>query len=183
MWTLPEACECAQLRSEYDYVLPGWWVIHACFFSSVFEVLFHWLLYRVPAFASGGLIPTVKRGTTVNTLLHIADWYATFCGRAGCNPVDTRAAMAGLPPIDSKVFAKQWVCTVVCKCLSVYDVISKSTYDLAILESSFNRKTEAVGKKERKKMLTLEVSDHCALGCVCFLARMRVSSGWMTIQD
>ena len=34
-------------------------------------------------------------------LLHIADWYATFCGLAGVDPTDSTAAKAGLPPIDS----------------------------------------------------------------------------------
>lgn len=34
-------------------------------------------------------------------MMHIADWYATFCSIAGVNPFDEVAADAGLPVIDS----------------------------------------------------------------------------------
>jgi len=34
-------------------------------------------------------------------LVTLWDWYATFCGLAGVDPTDARAAAAGLPPIDS----------------------------------------------------------------------------------
>jgi arylsulfatase A-like enzyme len=56
---------------------------------------------RVNAFASGGLIPQSQRGTVNSGLMVAADWYSTFCALAGVDPTDERAAVAGLPPIDS----------------------------------------------------------------------------------
>jgi arylsulfatase B len=63
---------------------------------------------RVTAFLSGGYLPTAARGTVSNELVHIADYYATLCVRAGlplaeCTS-DPLAAAAGLPPIDSLDF-------------------------------------------------------------------------------
>jgi arylsulfatase B len=58
---------------------------------------------RVNAFASGGFLPAAVRGTALaqgTNLAHGADWYATFCDLAGVDPFDTRAAAAGLPPVD-----------------------------------------------------------------------------------
>ena len=55
---------------------------------------------RVASFASGGLIPTSKRGTVSNGLFAIADVYVTLCGVAGVDPVDKAAEAAGLPPVD-----------------------------------------------------------------------------------
>ncbi|EGD79285.1 hypothetical protein PTSG_12912 [Salpingoeca rosetta] len=56
---------------------------------------------RVNAFVSGGLIPADQRGSNRTGIMHIADWYATFCALAGVDPTDHRAAAANLPPIDS----------------------------------------------------------------------------------
>lgn len=56
---------------------------------------------RVNAFVSGGHLPTKMRNKTSTGYIHIADWYATFCGLAGVDPTDTKAAKANLPPIDS----------------------------------------------------------------------------------
>mmetsp|Transcript_13788 Transcript_13788/g.50210 ORF Transcript_13788/g.50210 Transcript_13788/m.50210 type:complete len:561 (+) Transcript_13788:81-1763(+) len=56
---------------------------------------------RVNAWASGGVIPRSKVGSKLEGLITIWDWYATFCALAGVDPTDTRAAQAGLPPIDS----------------------------------------------------------------------------------
>jgi len=56
---------------------------------------------RVNAFVSGGIIPAAVRGTTIDEIVHIADWYATFAGLAQVDPVDHRAAQYGLPPTDS----------------------------------------------------------------------------------
>jgi arylsulfatase B len=85
---------------------------------------------RVNAFVSGGFVPEARRGTVEQGLTAIEDWcvsemachgtrrdfcrsvspahvfstlcrYATFCALAGVDPTDTRAAAAGLPPIDS----------------------------------------------------------------------------------
>eukprot|EP00039_Didymoeca_costata_P001708 m.54477 g.54477 ORF g.54477 m.54477 type:complete len:583 (-) comp10929_c0_seq2:800-2548(-) len=59
---------------------------------------------RVNAFVSGGYLKQVAPqmvGTTLEGYVSIADYYATFCDIAGVDPTDTRAAAAGLPPIDS----------------------------------------------------------------------------------
>ena len=56
---------------------------------------------RVPTFVSGGHIPQDKRGTKLNGLIHITDWYATFCKLAGVDPLDAAAVTAGLPQVDS----------------------------------------------------------------------------------
>jgi arylsulfatase B len=55
---------------------------------------------RVNALASGGAIPPAMRGTLSHAFLAIEDWYTTFCALAGVDPVDQRAAAAGLPPVD-----------------------------------------------------------------------------------
>eukprot|EP00966_Prymnesium_polylepis_P110120 2548006-Prymnesium_polylepis.1 len=56
---------------------------------------------RVNAFVSGGFLPQAVRGTRLEGIVHIADWYATLCGLAGVDPTDHWAAASGLPPIDS----------------------------------------------------------------------------------
>lgn len=56
---------------------------------------------RATAFASGGFVPQSVRGTTQDGVVHIADWYGTFCEMAGVDPTDYVAAQAGLPPVDS----------------------------------------------------------------------------------
>jgi arylsulfatase A-like enzyme len=56
---------------------------------------------RTPAFVSGGYVPQELRGTSQDGVVHIADWYATFCGIGGVDPSDPVAKIAGLPPIDS----------------------------------------------------------------------------------
>jgi len=56
---------------------------------------------RVNAFASGGAIPKAVRGTKLNGIIHIADWYGTLAALAGVNPEDEWAKTSGLPPIDS----------------------------------------------------------------------------------
>eukprot|EP00928_Gymnodinium_smaydae_P091825 TRINITY_DN75573_c0_g1_i1.p1 TRINITY_DN75573_c0_g1~~TRINITY_DN75573_c0_g1_i1.p1 ORF type:complete len:393 (-),score=29.47 TRINITY_DN75573_c0_g1_i1:293-1372(-) len=55
---------------------------------------------RVNAFVSGGYIPAEKRGSKSRELIHMSDWYTTFCSLAGVEHFDQRAARAGLPPID-----------------------------------------------------------------------------------
>jgi arylsulfatase I/J len=55
---------------------------------------------RVNAYASGGFLPAAVRGTTVTGLIETADMYTTFCGIAGVDATDARAAAAGLPPVD-----------------------------------------------------------------------------------
>merc|ERR1719353_379675 len=57
---------------------------------------------RVNAFASGGYLPTAVRGSKLEGIIHIADWYRTLSqGIAGLDPTDHWAAESGLPPIDS----------------------------------------------------------------------------------
>jgi len=55
---------------------------------------------RTNAFVAGGFVPATARGQTTPGLVHMADWYATFCALAGIDKNDTRAAAAGLPPVD-----------------------------------------------------------------------------------
>lgn len=56
---------------------------------------------RANAFVSGGFVPTAQRGTKSQAVMHVADWYATFCALAGVDPTDHTAAASGLPPVDS----------------------------------------------------------------------------------
>lgn len=56
---------------------------------------------RATAFVSGGFVPHVMRGTALDGIIHIADWYSTLCGIAGIDPTDHWAASSGLPSIDS----------------------------------------------------------------------------------
>ena len=56
---------------------------------------------RVNAFVSGGFLPEKMRGQKTEGYIHLADWYGTFCGLAGVDPVDKKAAAAKLPPVDS----------------------------------------------------------------------------------
>jgi arylsulfatase I/J len=58
---------------------------------------------RANSFISGGLLPAKVRGTTMHGVMHIADWWATYCHLAGVDPRDEKAAAQHppLPPIDS----------------------------------------------------------------------------------
>ena len=60
---------------------------------------------RTVAFATGGYLPRQQRGRRfddlVNHRVSIADWYATFLDMATIKEEDTKAAKAGLPPMDS----------------------------------------------------------------------------------
>eukprot|EP01065_Artemidia_motanka_P050107 TRINITY_DN84_c0_g1_i1.p1 TRINITY_DN84_c0_g1~~TRINITY_DN84_c0_g1_i1.p1 ORF type:complete len:546 (+),score=187.82 TRINITY_DN84_c0_g1_i1:63-1640(+) len=55
---------------------------------------------RVNAFVSGGFVPAARRGSKSEALVHIADWYATFCGLAGVSTDDPAAAAAKLHAVD-----------------------------------------------------------------------------------
>jgi len=46
-------------------------------------------------------LPEAVRGKSIDGMIHIADWYATFASLAGVDPTDKPAAKAGLPAIDS----------------------------------------------------------------------------------
>ena len=59
---------------------------------------------RVPAVVSGGFLPLHRRGKTVDELVTLWDWYATFAHLGGLNPDQVRdytASVAGLPRVDS----------------------------------------------------------------------------------
>lgn len=55
---------------------------------------------RANAFVSGGFLPAAMRGTTTEALVGIEDWYVTLARLAGADPIDERAAAAGLPPVE-----------------------------------------------------------------------------------
>ena len=55
---------------------------------------------RVNAFVSGGFLPESVRGTKLDSMIHIVDWYLTFAKLGGLEKVDDPwAAASGLPPI------------------------------------------------------------------------------------
>merc|ERR1712048_526397 len=55
---------------------------------------------RVTAFASGGLIPADRRGAVETGLIHIADWFVTFCHMAGIDHHDPSAGPQTFPDVD-----------------------------------------------------------------------------------
>lgn len=55
---------------------------------------------RVNAFVTGGYLPAKVRGTKTDQLIHLCDWYVTFCGLAGIDAKDHAAEAAGLPPVE-----------------------------------------------------------------------------------
>ena len=57
---------------------------------------------RVNTFVSGGVVPTAMRGSKLEGMGTVWDWYSTFAFVGGADPTDHKAAAAGLPPIDSK---------------------------------------------------------------------------------
>lgn len=59
---------------------------------------------RSPAVVSGGFLPSSRRGAKVESLMSVADWYATYGALAGetiASLADEKAAAASLPPIDA----------------------------------------------------------------------------------
>lgn len=51
------------------------------------------------AWVSGGFLPEAVRGSTHSDgIMHIADWYHTFCKLAGCDPSDNAK---GVPPPEA----------------------------------------------------------------------------------
>ena len=55
---------------------------------------------RLLAFVGGGVVPLQRRGSNFGGLIHLADWYVTFCALWGVDPYDERAHSVGLPPVD-----------------------------------------------------------------------------------
>lgn len=43
---------------------------------------------RTFAFVAGGLLPAAVRGTINNQLMHVSDWYVTFCALSGVDATD-----------------------------------------------------------------------------------------------
>merc|ERR1719454_463591 len=52
---------------------------------------------RVPTFVTGGALPRAQAGKEHDGLMHIADWYATFCELAGLTPSDDDEVDAPAP--------------------------------------------------------------------------------------
>eukprot|EP01084_Bolivina_argentea_P151763 264864_1 len=55
---------------------------------------------RAAAFVSGGYLPRSRVGQIENGLMHLADWYTTFCSMLGIDPFDEKGAKYGLPPVE-----------------------------------------------------------------------------------
>jgi len=55
---------------------------------------------RAVTVVSGGALPEERRGQVEDGLMHIADWYVTFCAMLGVDPSDQTAIDAGLPDVD-----------------------------------------------------------------------------------
>jgi len=55
---------------------------------------------RSTSLVSGGFLPEERRGQREEGLMHIADWYKTFCALAEVDSRDTAASEAGLPAVD-----------------------------------------------------------------------------------
>ena len=57
---------------------------------------------RVPAFVSGGFVPSSRRGLRLSGLVALWDWYTTFATLGGVTNAteDPKAAAARLPPVD-----------------------------------------------------------------------------------
>jgi len=62
---------------------------------------------RVPAFVSGGHIPSHRRGASYDMPIGLSDWYATFCARAGGDKCTgpgadpTGELVPGIVPVES----------------------------------------------------------------------------------
>lgn len=55
---------------------------------------------RGAAFVSGGLLPEKRIGKREMGMIHICDWYYTFCKVNGINPSDPNAKIYGYPDVD-----------------------------------------------------------------------------------
>jgi arylsulfatase I/J len=56
---------------------------------------------RLNSFVTGGLLPAKVRGMESDALMHLADWYGTFCFLAGVSQEDDVAVKNRLPDVDS----------------------------------------------------------------------------------
>jgi arylsulfatase B len=67
---------------------------------------------RTPAFVSGGWVPRDRRGLVLTGLMHICDFYATFCSLAGAVSSDGRRGCPrdrGPAPMDSVDMSSWWL--------------------------------------------------------------------------
>ena len=55
---------------------------------------------RGTAFITGGYLPNNRRGSIENGIIHISDWYVTFCEIFGVNKTDIIGNKHGLPSVD-----------------------------------------------------------------------------------
>lgn len=102
----------------------------------------------MPGFVSGGLLPQKMRGKTLNGMVHITDYYATFAGLAGVSAVDT----GGPAPVDS---IDQW------------QYISGSTStpprsEMVYEHRKFNNDTEYTGAVRREQWKLVLSREHAA---------------------
>jgi len=55
---------------------------------------------RAVTVVNGGYLPDSRRGQVEGGMMHIADWYVTWCSMLGINSSDTNATAKGLPDVD-----------------------------------------------------------------------------------
>lgn len=55
---------------------------------------------RAVTVVNGGYLPDVRRGQIESGMMHIADWYVTWCSMLGIDPSDIIAVQHGLPDVD-----------------------------------------------------------------------------------
>ena len=55
---------------------------------------------RAAAFVTGGYLPKDRVGKVENGMMHISDWYTTFCEMTGVDRYDSNAAKHNLPPVE-----------------------------------------------------------------------------------
>ena len=55
---------------------------------------------RGAAFVTGGYLPKNRIGKIENGMMHISDWYTTFCEMVGVDRTDQKAKEHNLPPVE-----------------------------------------------------------------------------------
>ena len=49
---------------------------------------------------NGGYLPDSRRGQVESGMMHIADWYVTWCSMLGIDYTDTMAVQSGMPDVE-----------------------------------------------------------------------------------